>query len=202
MAIGYIAPLSKRPLYLGIVVSAFGIATCFGPIVGGAFTSSLTWRWCFWMYAISFTSHLATPTNSQSSNLPIGGVVFFTLLVTLKIRGADAKSRSLPLKTKMMNMDVAGAILLVGAVCCLLLALQWGGNSFPWNLRTLTNDAAVLRGIQAAYAKAVASTVYLAVAAACVSLPFAMFMEWKSVKPKAVPEEELKDDLATREKNA
>ena len=69
------------------------------------------------------------------------------------------------------------------------------------NLRTLTNDAAVLCAIQAAYAKAAASTVYLAVAAACVSLPFAMFMEWKSVKPKAVPEEELKDDLATREKN-
>ena len=50
--------------------------------------------------------------------------------------------------------------------------------------------------------KAVASTVYLAVAAACVSLPFAMSMEWKSVKPNAVSEEDGKDDAATPEKNA
>ncbi|KAL8763455.1 MAG: hypothetical protein Q9184_000763 [Pyrenodesmia sp. 2 TL-2023] len=47
--IGYITPLEKRPLYLGIVVSAFGIATCFGPILGGVLTAEATWRWCFWM---------------------------------------------------------------------------------------------------------------------------------------------------------
>ena len=48
--VGFSVPLVKRPLYLGIVVSVFGFATCFGPVLGGAFTSHLTWRWCFWMY--------------------------------------------------------------------------------------------------------------------------------------------------------
>lgn len=47
--VGYITPLEKRPLYLGVVVSAFGIATCFGPILGGVLTAEATWRWCFWM---------------------------------------------------------------------------------------------------------------------------------------------------------
>ena len=42
-------PLEKRPLFLGIVVSAFGLAACFGPILGGALTKDVTWRWCFWM---------------------------------------------------------------------------------------------------------------------------------------------------------
>ncbi|KAI4178451.1 MAG: hypothetical protein L6R41_008383 [Letrouitia leprolyta] len=117
--VGYITPLEKRPLYLGIVVSSFGIATCFGPILGGVLTQEATWRWCFWI------------------NLPIGGLVLIILLVALKINTANTESRSLPFKTKMMNMDFIGAALLVGAVCCLLLALQWGGNTMPWNSATV-----------------------------------------------------------------
>lgn len=47
--VGLIVPLEKRPFYLGIVVSVFGIAVCFGPIVGGVLTDRASWRWCFWM---------------------------------------------------------------------------------------------------------------------------------------------------------
>ena len=51
--VGFTVPLEKRPFYLGIVVSVFGLATCFGPVVGGALTSNVSWRWCFWVYADS-----------------------------------------------------------------------------------------------------------------------------------------------------
>ena len=68
--------------------------------------------------------HLTVQADFSHRNLPIGGVVFFTLLATLKIKGTDAKSRALPFKTKMRNIDIVGATSLVGAVCCLLLALQ------------------------------------------------------------------------------
>ncbi|KAI9796325.1 MAG: hypothetical protein M1835_004316 [Candelina submexicana] len=47
--IGLSVPLKKRPLYIAIVVSTFGLATCFGPILGGVLTSKASWRWCFWM---------------------------------------------------------------------------------------------------------------------------------------------------------
>ena len=47
--VAFISPLEKRPLYLGLVVSVFGAANCFGPILGGALTTDVTWRWCFWM---------------------------------------------------------------------------------------------------------------------------------------------------------
>jgi MFS family permease len=51
--VGFIAPLEKRPTYFGIVISVFGLATCFGPIMGGAFTDHASWRWCFWMFVLS-----------------------------------------------------------------------------------------------------------------------------------------------------
>ena len=47
--VSYTVPLAKRPMYLGIVVSVFGLANCFGPVLGGAFTSDVSWRWCFWV---------------------------------------------------------------------------------------------------------------------------------------------------------
>lgn len=51
--VGYTVPLAKRPMYLSIVVSVFGLATCFGPVLGGVFTSKVSWRWCFYMYVPS-----------------------------------------------------------------------------------------------------------------------------------------------------
>ena len=39
--ITYIAPLQKRPLYIGLVVSAFGISACCSPIIGGVLTVSI-----------------------------------------------------------------------------------------------------------------------------------------------------------------
>lgn len=65
------------------------------------------------------------------------------------------------------------------------------------NLRTLTNNDRVLRAVQIGYADAVVAALYLAVAAACVSLPFAACMEWKSVKPKAVIQEEDTEKVKT-----
>src|ERR1700733_7689022 len=46
--IGYSVPLRKRPIYIGLLSSMFGISSVVGPILGGAFTDRLTWRWCFW----------------------------------------------------------------------------------------------------------------------------------------------------------
>lgn len=41
----YAVPLQKRPLYQGLFGAVYGIASVIGPIVGGAFTSNVTWRW-------------------------------------------------------------------------------------------------------------------------------------------------------------
>ena len=47
--VGRTVELEKRPFYFSIVVSSFGISVCIGPILGGALTDHVSWRWCFWM---------------------------------------------------------------------------------------------------------------------------------------------------------
>ena len=48
-AISLIAPMEKRPVYIGLVASTFGISACVSPTLGGVLTDKIGWRWCFWM---------------------------------------------------------------------------------------------------------------------------------------------------------
>lgn len=36
------------------------------------------------------------------------------------------------LKEKLGQMDYVGAVLVIAATTCVLLAVQWGGTSYPW----------------------------------------------------------------------
>ena len=47
----HLVPLVKRPLYMSIIMSMYGVAAVAGPTLGGVFTDSerLTWRFCFWL---------------------------------------------------------------------------------------------------------------------------------------------------------
>ncbi|KAF1356882.1 major facilitator superfamily domain-containing protein [Delphinella strobiligena] len=111
--IGYTVPLRKRSLYLASIASMFGIASIVGPILGGAFTDQLTWRWCFWI------------------NLPFGGIsvaaVFFFF------SSPERQYTNMTTKEKMKQIDLLGAFLLMCAIICLLLALQWGGTKYSWS---------------------------------------------------------------------
>lgn len=39
-----LVPLRKRPMFQGLFGSIFGLASVLGPLVGGAFTSAVSWR--------------------------------------------------------------------------------------------------------------------------------------------------------------
>ncbi|KAK6220059.1 major facilitator superfamily transporter [Colletotrichum tabaci] len=106
-------PLHRRPKYQGAFGAVFGIASVVGPLLGGAFTSKATWRWCFYI------------------NLPLGGVAL--LVIVLVLRPPDQDLGGASLWEKLRQLDFAGTTVLVPGVVCLLLALQWGGVEYAWN---------------------------------------------------------------------
>ena len=111
-------PLRKRPLVQGTFGSVFGISSVIGPLLGGLFTSDVSWRWCFWI------------------NLPLGGITIIVLCLILEAR-APLKPRQ-TLKEQIHQLDPIGTAAFLPGIVCLLLALQWAGTTYPWsNVRVI-----------------------------------------------------------------
>lgn len=105
-------PLHKRPFYQGLFGAIFGVASVAGPLVGGAFTTKVSWRWCFYI------------------NLPIGAVVIVALVFILKI---PPTKNTDTVKQQIMKLDPYGTVVFLPGIVCLLLPLQWGGTTYAWD---------------------------------------------------------------------
>lgn len=110
MILVHALPLHKRPKYQGFFGAVFGVSSVAGPLVGGAFTTNVTWRWCFYL------------------NLPFGAVVGAFIVLLLHI--PDRPNTNIPLKDKLRQLNALGLLALLPGVVCLLLALQWGGLTY------------------------------------------------------------------------
>lgn len=116
--IAFSAPPSQRPAFTGVLGATYGVASVVGPLLGGVFTEKLTWRWCFWI------------------NLPIGGVAAAIIFLIFKVPKA-VKPVEASMKEKILQMDPLGTFVIMAAVVCYLLALQWGGVSKAWSDSTV-----------------------------------------------------------------
>jgi EmrB/QacA subfamily drug resistance transporter len=95
-----------RARYQGLFGGVFGLASLAGPLAGGYFAQH-DWRWIFYL------------------NLPLGIVALIA---------CDRVLRLVPHRRREHRIDWLGAVLLVGAVVCLLLALSFGGHGgWAWS---------------------------------------------------------------------
>lgn len=72
-------------------------------------------------------------------NLPLGAMVFMLVGAFLKLKGVDGKADrpACGVKQFLFRLDIGGSILLIVAVSCLFMAMQWGGLSMPWSSPTV-----------------------------------------------------------------
>lgn len=114
ITIGDLFSLRTRGAFYGVIGGVWAIASSIGPIIGGAFTQSVSWRWCFWI------------------NLPLDGLAFFILLFFL-----DIETPKTPLIEGLKAIDWIGSLLIVGATLMFLFGLQYGGETYPWDSATV-----------------------------------------------------------------
>jgi EmrB/QacA subfamily drug resistance transporter len=103
--VGDIIPPRDRGRYQGIFGAVFGVASIAGPLLGGYFTTHLSWRWIFYI------------------NLPLGLAALVVLAVTLPAR-SERRSRAI---------DYAGAALLAVVLSATTLFADLGGSIYPWS---------------------------------------------------------------------
>ncbi|TJV72964.1 MAG: MFS transporter [Mesorhizobium sp.] len=103
--IGDLVPPRERARYAAWISGTWAVASVAGPLLGGVFAEHLHWSLIFWI------------------NLPIGFLAMAIINNPLK---------KLPITAKHHRIDGLGAVLLVVATALLLLALSWGGSTYPW----------------------------------------------------------------------
>jgi len=99
----------ERGRYQGYIQMVFVLASVAGPLLGGIFADTMSWRGVFFV------------------NLPIGAVTLAVIATTLDLPARRADAR----------IDYAGAALLAAGLSCLLLVTTWGGRQYAWTSATI-----------------------------------------------------------------
>ncbi|MFK9094392.1 MDR family MFS transporter [Bacillus salipaludis] len=98
-------PPEKRGKMGGLFGAVFGLSSIFGPLLGAYITDHISWHWIFYI------------------NLPLGILSLIFISVSYKESPVHQKQ----------SIDWWGAVTLIGAVVCLMFALELGGQKYAWD---------------------------------------------------------------------
>ncbi|MFC5702839.1 MDR family MFS transporter [Cohnella faecalis] len=99
-------PPENRGKLGGLFGAVFGMSSIFGPLLGAYITDHIAWEWIFYI------------------NLPLGVIAFIMIAFFYKESHEHSKQQ----------IDWWGALSLIGAVVCLMFALELGGkDNFAWD---------------------------------------------------------------------
>ncbi|MFD3970544.1 DHA2 family efflux MFS transporter permease subunit [Streptomyces cyaneofuscatus] len=102
--VGDIVTPRERGKYQGLFGAVFGVTSVLGPLLGGFFTETLSWRWVFYI------------------NLPIGVVALLVIAAVLHI----------PVHREKHTIDYLGTFLIASVATCLILVASLGGTTWAW----------------------------------------------------------------------
>src|SRR3989440_312550 len=99
-----VVPPRQLGRYQGVFGAVFGVSSVAGPLLGGFFVETLSWRWIFYI------------------NLPIGALALLVLALALPATGQPGQH----------TIDYLGTVILTIAASSLILLTSLGGTIAPW----------------------------------------------------------------------
>lgn len=106
--------MRRRGVFFGAMGMVWAVASGIGPVLGGVFTSKVSWRWCFYI------------------NLPISGIGMAVLAFVLKLHNPRT-----PMREGLAAVDWLGSVTILGSTLMVLFGLEFGGVTHPWNSPTV-----------------------------------------------------------------
>ncbi|CAL5866561.1 uncharacterized protein PFLUO_LOCUS770 [Penicillium psychrofluorescens] len=104
-----------RPTLMGLGVAMTAIGGVVGPVIGGAITQNIGWRWCMWIF------------------LPPGGIAaLIFMFVRIPEQTVKPRLREI-LRNLPRYLDLIGFALFAPACVMVLLAFSWGGQRYAWD---------------------------------------------------------------------